>query len=53
MPGKDAVKTVEIMTKDLDHHINSVDKADPGSERNFWKKFYCLSNDVFSERQSR
>ena len=32
-PGKDAVKTVEMKTKYLEHYINLVDKAVVGFER--------------------
>ena len=32
-PGKDAVKTVEMKTKDLEYYINLVEKAMVGSER--------------------
>ena len=42
-PGDDAVKTLEMTTKDLEYYINSVDNV-VGIEKidsNFWKKFYC------------
>ena len=32
-PGGDAVKIIEMMTKDLDYHINLVDKTLAGFER--------------------
>ena len=32
-PGEDAMKIVEMTAKDLDYHMNSVDKAAAGLER--------------------
>ena len=41
-PGKDAVKTAEMIVKDLEYDINIVDKAVTVFERiDYNLKFYC------------
>ena len=48
IPDEDAVKTVEMTTKDLEYYINLVDKIAANCLQ-FWKKFYCdkmLSNSI-------
>ena len=48
-PGEDAIKTVEMRTKDLEYYILWVEKAVAGFERtdsNFEKEFYCGENPI-------